>query len=160
MLPLFIDGAHHQTKGGFPALCVSGRSVMRKVITFMLLLIMCLYLGWTFYSRWRDNRALVRRIEERKASQERAVAKAYGGGSLVIMGFYANPGIIHPGQKSQLCYSVNNADTVRIEPPVKDVWPSLSRCVDVLPRKDTVYKLIAEDATGQIKTATTTVKVP
>jgi hypothetical protein len=135
---------------------------MRKVITFMVLSILCIYLGWTFYSRWQDNRVLVRRIEERKAAQDHAVAKAYkayGEGRLTILDFYANPGTIHPGQKAQLCYSVSNADSVRIEPPVKDVWPSLSRCVDVTTKRETVYKLIAEDSSGQTKTATTKVKI-
>jgi hypothetical protein len=131
---------------------------MRKVIIFTGLIIICIYLGWTYYSKWYDHRIAMQK-EEQKAAQDRAFAKTYGGNQLTIFGFYANPGAIHPGEKAQLCYNVNNADSVRIEPPVKNVWPSLGRCVEVMPRKTTVYKLIAEDASGQTKTATTTVEI-
>jgi hypothetical protein len=131
---------------------------MRKVIILACLIVICIFLGWTYYSKRNDMRIAAQKAEE-KAVQDRAFAKAYGENRLTILGFYANPGTIHPGEKAQLCYSVNNAENVRIEPPVKYVWPSLGRCVDVTPRKDTVYKFIAEDASGQTKTATTTVKV-
>jgi hypothetical protein len=128
---------------------------MRKVMVFTCLILICIVLGWIFYS----NRQLAMQQEKEKAAQDPVFAKAYGESRLAIMGFYANPGTIHAGQKTQLCYGVINADSVRIEPPVKYVWPSLSRCVDVTPTKETVYKLIAEDASGQTKTATTTVKI-
>jgi hypothetical protein len=118
-----------------------------------------LYLGWIYYSRWGDHRALLRRLEESKRAQDRAVVEAYGGGRFNILGFYATPAIVLKGQKAQLCYSVINAKSVRIEPPVENVWPSLSRCVDVRPVKDTVYQLLAEDAQGNRKTASLTVKV-
>ena len=84
---------------------------------------------------------------------------AYGGESLAILNFYANPATIRPGETTQLCYSVPNAENVRIEPPVENVWPSLSRCVDVTPTDDTVYTLIAEDDSGNTVTANTTVEV-
>jgi hypothetical protein len=98
-------------------------------------------------------------MEENKRAQDRAVVEAYGGGRFNILGFYVTPAIVLKGQKAQLCYSVINAESVRIEPPVENVWPSLSRCVDVKPDKDTVYQLIAEDAQGNRKTARLTVKV-
>ncbi len=134
---------------------------MRKVFgfTWVGITVMCIYIGWVFYSRWSDNRALIRSLEERKAAQDRAVVEAYGGGSLTILGFYATPTTIHPGKTAQLCYSVSNAQSVRIEPPVENVWPSFSRCVEVTPRSDTAYKLIAEDSTGNAKTASVIVKV-
>ena len=64
------------------------------------------------------------------------------------MNFYASPSTIQPGSHATLCYGVNGAKTVRIEPPVEAVWPAVSRCLQVTPRKDTEYKLIAEDAAG------------
>jgi len=54
---------------------------------------------------------------------------------------------------------VPNSKTVRIEPPIKNIWPSLSRCVEVAPERDTVYWLIAEDAAGHKVIATTAIKV-
>ena len=131
---------------------------MRKAMIFMCLILAGFFLSWTFYSKWNEKR-IAAQNEEQKAALDPAFAKAYGENQLKILGFYANPGTIHPGQKTQLCYSVINAESVRIEPPVKDVWPSLSRCVDAMPKKETVYKLIAEDAGGRIQTATSTVKL-
>jgi len=118
-----------------------------------------LYLGWVYYTRWSENREFVRRLAEPKEAQDRAIVDAYGGGRLTILGFYATPATILWGEKTQLCYSVSNSKTVRIEPPVKNVWPSFSRCVEVAPERDTVYRLIAEDAAGHKEIATTTVKV-
>jgi hypothetical protein len=131
---------------------------MRKVMIIACLIVVCIVLLWIVYSKRNEQRA-ARLKEEQRAAEDTKYAKAYGETNLTILGFYANPGAIHSGQKAQLCYGVNNADNVRIEPPVKDVWPSLSRCVDVTPKKETVYKLIAEDSSGHAKTATTTVRI-
>jgi hypothetical protein len=35
-----------------------------------------------------------------------------------------------------------------MEPAVEAVWPALTRCVQVSPKKETEYKLIAEDDAG------------
>ncbi len=121
--------------------------------------IISLCLGWIYYSRWSEKRAFIRRLEEPQAAQDRAVLEAYGGGRLTILGFYAAPSIIKRGETTQLCYGVSNSKMVRIEPPIEDVWPSHSRCVNASPRVDTVYKLIAEDAQGHTETASVTVQV-
>ena len=121
--------------------------------------IACLYLGWTYYSRWKAGRALVERLVQPKAAKDRAIADAYGGGRLKLLDFYAVPGEIRRGAKAQLCYGIANATAVRIEPPVENVWLSFGRCVDVSPKSDTVYKLIARDAAGNEKTFTTAIRV-
>jgi hypothetical protein len=123
-----------------------------------------IYLGWTFYSRRADNQAIERRAvkerNDRQAAQDRALMKAYGSDRVKISDFYGVPATIRKGEKAKLCYSVVNADKVRIEPQVKeDVWPSFSRCVNVSPQKDTTYKLIAESDDGQTATASLTFKV-
>ena len=133
------------------------RGVLR--FTWLLVTVGCIYLGYVFYSRASDNRALVRRLEESRTAQDRAVVQAYGEGRLTILSFYATPGIIRRGQKTQLCYGVSNSKSVRIEPPVENVWPSFGRCVEVQPRKDTTYTLIAEAADKSTKTVSITVKV-
>ena len=71
-----------------------------------------------------------------------------GGDGLRIMSFYATPGVIRPGSRAIICYGVNGAKKVRIEPPVEEIRPALSHCLQVTPRVDTEYKLIAEDAAG------------
>ncbi len=135
---------------------------MRRVFRYtwwILLAFACIYLGLIYYSRKSANRALIEDLRERKAFQERAVVDAYGGRELAILNFYANPAAIRKGETTEICYSVPNAESVRIEPPVENVWPSLSRCVEVSPTSDTVYTLIAEDANGNTVTADTTVEV-
>ena len=127
--------------------------------TWWILAFGLIYLATIFYSRWSVNQALIHQLQERKASQDRAIVKAHGGSNLTILSFYAWPPAIRRGDTAQLCYSVSNSKSVRIEPPVKNVWPSLSRCVDVDPTDSTVYTLIAQDAKGNTLTAHTTVKV-
>jgi hypothetical protein len=129
-----------------------------KILWFTLPLFCC-YLVWIFYSRWRDDQAVMRRINEHKAAQARAFDDAYGGDSLAIRSFYAAPQAINLGQTAQLCYSVSNAKSVRMEPPVENVWPAFSRCVKITPSKDTVYKFTAEDDKGNTKNASVSVKV-
>jgi hypothetical protein len=134
---------------------------MRKVhlITWIIAAAAFIYLGWTYYSRWSANRAFIGHLEESAESQDRTVADVYGGDRLTILNFYAVPAAIRRGESAQLCYGVTNAESARIEPPVKYVWPSRSRCVEVSPGSSTVYTLIAEDADGNTATADTTVEV-
>jgi hypothetical protein len=48
---------------------------------------------------------------------------------------------------------------VRIEPEVGDLHPALSYCLEVAPRKETEYKLTAEDGAGHTATASLAIKV-
>jgi len=96
---------------------------------------------------------------EKEANQERKTLDAYGGGGLKILDFYAAPGVIGRGGQTNLCYGVTGAKTVRLEPPVDAVWPALTRCVQVSPKKDTEYKLVAEDDAGHSVTNTIAVTV-
>jgi len=134
---------------------------MRKIwiITCLSVAALGLYLGYVFYSRWQDRQELLRRLEAPVAERDRAFVEAYGGG-IKILTFYAAPSAIRRGETLQLCYGVANAESVRIEPPPADrVWPSLSRCVPVMPQTDTRYRFIAEDGQGNEKTADLTVTV-
>src|SRR5439155_14332237 len=64
--------------------------------------------------------------------------------ALKILQFYASPGQIFFGDQATVCYGVEGAVTVRIEPEVEQIKPSLSRCIVVAPKKDTAYRLIAQ----------------
>ena len=134
---------------------------MRKPFrfTWILVALICIYLGWSYYSQWSKKQTLIETLEEKKASQNRPLSDAYGGGQFAILNFYTTFPSISQGETSQLCYGVSGAESLRIEPPVENVWPSFSRCVDVKPTSDTTYKLIAEDADGNTKTAEATIKV-
>ena len=118
-----------------------------------------IYDGGIFYSRWSANRQAAQAQADKDANQTRRTIDALGGGDLKIVSFYAAPGAIRRGAVTSLCYGVTGAKTVRMEPAVDAVWPALTRCVQVSPRKDTEYKLIAEDNAGRSVTETIAVKV-
>ena len=125
----------------------------------VLVIIAAVYCGWTLYARWQSRVQDEQAIQEKKARADESIAERLGKGSLKIVAFYADPGIIRRGEKGLICYSVANAATVEIEPGVEPVKPSLSRCVTVAPTKDTHYTLTAKDAGGHAKNAVADVKV-
>jgi len=136
-------------------------SVLRKLLpyTTAALIVAMLYVGWIFFSRWQLERETQRRAEEKKQEEARRVVEAFGGGNVKILAFNATPGYLHPGEKATLCYGVSNAKAVKIDPDVKDIWPSMNRCVEIAPKKDTVYTITADDGNGHTQSASMTVKV-
>ena len=71
------------------------------------------------------------------------------GPGLRITQFYAREGEILSNQDGLICYGVNDAARVWIEPPVAELYPAFTRCFGVSPRRDTTYTLYAEDASGR-----------
>lgn len=65
-----------------------------------------------------------------------------------IVQFYISPSVIERGQQSLVCYGVENARAVRIDPPVEELKPAYNRCFAVSPERDTTYTLTAEGADG------------
>ena len=65
-----------------------------------------------------------------------------------ITQFYAAPPHPHQGEKTLLCYGVENATAVRIDPPVDTLWPAQSRCFELTPVKAGKYTLTAAGAGG------------
>jgi hypothetical protein len=118
-----------------------------------------IYDGAIFYSRWSGNRRAERERAEKETTQARKTVDALGGGGLKILTFYAAPRVIKRGEHTSLCYGVAGAKAVRLEPAAGEVWPALTHCVQASPRKETEYKLIAEDAAGHSTTQSTTVTV-
>jgi hypothetical protein len=117
-----------------------------------------LYLAWTFYARWHNNRVIQQAAEAEKAKADAQIVRMYAG-DLKILTFYTTAGAIRRGEKTLLCYGVASATKVRIEPGVEPLNPSLSRCVEVAPVKDTVYSLTAEDDSGHTATKSLTIHV-
>jgi len=122
-----------------------------------------LAVGWILFSRWQENKQIDRQTTEAKAEKQRendrAALDQFGGKELDIQSFYASPGAVHRGETAQLCYGVANAKTVKLEPQPNPVWPSYSRCVDVIPTKTTTYTLTIQDDGGNTKSQTVEVKV-
>src|SRR5215475_3145781 len=90
---------------------------LRKILpyTTILCVIVAIYTGWVMYSRWESGREAERAIQQKKAEDAKRLTDAYGSG-MKILGFYASPPSIDPGEKTKLCYSVSSAKTVTIEP--------------------------------------------
>lgn len=131
-------------------------------ISLVILIAALAYVGWVFFSRWQQNRAFQRRTEEKAADQrarDEQTFQGMGGNSFAILSFFASPPTISRGDESELCYSVSNAKTVSIMPPVGDVWPAFDHCVSVTPRKTTTYTITIADAAGHTKSTTTKLEV-
>jgi hypothetical protein len=127
--------------------------------TSVLMAVVLIYLGVTFLSRRQENREVEEQAKAKQRQQDSQVVESLGGDRFEILNFYAMPGRIHRGDQAQLCYGVSNAKTIRIDPPVEGVWPSLDRCMSISPKKDTTYTLTAQDAAGNSKTASLTLEV-
>jgi len=82
-----------------------------------------------------------------------------GGSEFKIISFYASPGEIHRGDTVTMCYGVSNAKSVSVDPPIGEVWPSVSRCMQITPKKTTKYTFTADDGKGSTKTAELTIVV-
>ncbi len=136
--------------------------LIRKMLpyTSFAIIVALLYLGWVFYSRWHENRLLQQQSAAKEQAEAKRIYDMYGAGRVKILQLYANPAVLSRGGTGQLCYGVSNAKNITIDPkPKGDVWPSISRCVDVVPSKDTTYTLTVQDAAGHTETANVTVQV-
>jgi hypothetical protein len=127
------------------------------------LVILLCYVGWIFYSRWHENHAINAEVTaERKEKDQRdaaATVESLGGSEFKIISFYASPGDIHRGDTVTMCYGVSNAKSVSIDPPIGETWPSVSRCMQITPKKTTKYTFTADDGKGTTKTAELTIVV-
>jgi hypothetical protein len=65
-----------------------------------------------------------------------------------ILQFYASTNTVAPGQQVLICYGVENAKSVRLDPPVEQLTPSYVRCFQHAPKSSSEYKLIATGADG------------
>jgi hypothetical protein len=87
--------------------------------------------------------AACQQAEVKSPASERSLEGA------AILQFYAAPDSVYAGTATSLCYSVENASEVRIDPPVETLTPALSRCISVAPAANTKYTLFAKGADGQ-----------
>jgi len=117
------------------------------------------YAGWVFISRYVESRRMQERQQRQRAAASQALPPDFSGTRVKILQFYAVPAALKPGARGRICYSVVNARSVRLEPAVEDVWPSLNRCFEVQPRATTRYKLTAEGGGGELVSESFVLKV-
>jgi hypothetical protein len=118
-----------------------------------------LYSGWVFSSRRQSAAEAERQLQQKQVDEERKVVAEFGGDQLKILAFGAAMREVSPGGRVVLCYGVSNATQAEIEPGVEPIKPAVSHCLDVYPKKTTTYTLKAEDANGNSKTASLTIRV-
>jgi hypothetical protein len=73
-------------------------------------------------------------------------------GPVRITRFYATTGMVVAGQKTQLCYGVENAKSVQISPLLSGVYPAVNRCLEIVPEHTTHYAIVAEGFDGRTAT--------
>jgi hypothetical protein len=66
-----------------------------------------------------------------------------------ILLFYAAEPVVARGESVVLCYGVENAKSVRMEPPLEDLKPSFNRCFSIAPEKTAEYKFVATGEDGK-----------
>ena len=121
------------------------------------------YTAFTFWSRWQESQDIAAKEKTAQAAAQRDAAEksveVLGGSDFKIISFYAMPGKIRRGDTVDMCYGVSNAKSVKVDPPVANVWPSVNRCMQVTPKKTTTYTFTADDGKGNTKTAQLTIEV-
>ncbi len=80
-------------------------------------------------------------------------------GQVRILRFYASVGLVMTGESAELCYGVENAKSVRISPPLPNVYPSARRCLQVVPKHTTHYTILAEGYDGKVAVQSLTLPV-
>ena len=79
------------------------------VVSIAAFLVVGVYIGWVFYSRWEANQAIAEKAAEKVRTQDQKTLDLMGGDRFEILVYAANPPVIQAGEKSSLCYSVSNA---------------------------------------------------
>jgi hypothetical protein len=105
------------------------------------------YLAFVLLARSAGNREIERKIESRTAEKYKAVP-ASGGTDVKITQFYAESGQLSAGERTLVCYGVENARAVRLEPPAEPLDPTPNRCFWVAPKRTTTFKLVAQGTSG------------
>ncbi|MGC2526654.1 MAG: hypothetical protein WA639_02825 [Candidatus Acidiferrum sp.] len=133
------------------------KSFLRNPLLYSSAILAVALLGvvYVMLSRWLDGRNIERQAAQQRAEKQRQedslAVEQMGGKEFAILDFYASPKVIRRGESAQICYGVSNAKSVKLEPQLQAVWPSLARCVVVSPRKTTTYTLTIEDGAGHAK---------
>jgi hypothetical protein len=135
--------------------------LLRQTLPYLgvVILLAAGYDGWIFFSRWKEGRDARKAEARQQVEDTRRLLDGLGGDNLKILDFYATPDAIRRGERALICYGVNAAASVRIEPPVEQLHPAISHCFQVSPIRDTDYKLIVGDYAGHTMSASVSIKV-
>lgn len=93
------------------------------------------------------------------SSRESATEGKTEPASARILYFYAGQAAVPPGEPAQICYGVENATSLRLEPGLTDVRPLSSKCVWIEAKQTTDLTLVAVGEDGKEVRASATVTV-
>lgn len=71
-----------------------------------------------------------------------------------ITQFYASPSVVPNGESTLLCYGVESATSVTLDPGSEALTPALVRCIEKTPTGNTTYTLTAKGKDGRTVTQT------
>jgi hypothetical protein len=138
------------------------KTIFHKLLpyTTVAMLLAMLYAGWTFYSRHQDSVKMQQEIDEKQqAARKKVVDQVFGSGEILFSNFSIDTAQLKRGETARLCYGVENAKTLKLDPPVEDIKPSYHHCVEIAPKKTTTYTITADDGAGHTKSLSLEVKV-
>jgi hypothetical protein len=127
------------------------------VLLRLVLAVVLAQLAWTWVQRHDSDLRLRRLLAGRHARP--AETRGSSGTAARIVQFYAREAEIVEGERDLVCYGVENARSVKLDPPVETVAPALVRCFFVEPKWDTSYTLFAEGHDGSRDEATFAIRV-
>lgn len=116
------------------------------------------YIAGVAVTRYTANREWERARNAAAAAKYTAAAESPGAGVRILQ-FYASSGEVTKGDHAIVCYGVENARAVRIDPPVEQLEPSRNRCFSISPERTTTYKLTATGQDGREASESFTVNV-
>ncbi|MCU0245312.1 MAG: hypothetical protein MUC42_01990 [Bryobacter sp.] len=116
------------------------------------------YVAGVFLRREMQSREFEDRAGQRPAPSPSELERLYASGRVKIIAFYTPSGYLMEDEPTTLCYGVVNARSVRLEPPLEPLSPSLNRCIALTPKRDAVYTLVAEGHDGQLVSESCRVK--
>jgi hypothetical protein len=138
-------------------------SGLRKLLPFTTIgvIIAALYVAWTFYSRHQSDVEATRAAAAKEQEiRQKEVTAAFGSGEILFNNFSADKGLLKRGEHTQLCYGVENATRVSLEPaPSEELKPAYRHCLEISPKTTTTYKITAFNAKGASKSESLTVRV-
>lgn len=137
-------------------------SRLKKLLPFttVALIIAALYVVWTFYSRHQSDRLAQQQLAtQQQQARQRVVEQVFGSGEIKFNAFGVDSGALRRGEKTQLCYGVENATTVKMDPPVEQLKPTYYHCLEISPAKTTTYTITAADGKGHTQSRSLVVQV-
>jgi hypothetical protein len=127
---------------------------LKKILpyTTVALIAAILYVAYIFYSRHQSDVEATARIEAQKeADRQRTVAAVFGNGEIRFNQFTIDRTSLKRGETARLCYGVENAATVKMDPPLEQLKPTYLHCLDISPKVTTKYTITADDGKGHSK---------